>query len=143
MKIEKKRQYLLVDDDVTSNIICELNILKVDPQAAVVKFNDPEKALCWIREEYEPEDEGHTILFLDINMPSMTGWEFIEAFQKFKPQLKRTFFIYVLTSSIEDFSVERKKYSCINGILTKPLMREKLETLMKEEAILDLRNNLN
>lgn len=128
--MKKERQYVLVDDDATSNIICKLNIKKADPDAAIISFNDPEKALSCIKEKCVPDDRKTCILFLDLNMPSLTGWEFLDDFQKFDPEVQKKFLIYVLTSSIEDFSVERKKYPLISGIFSKPMTSDKLQEIM-------------
>ena len=122
----------MVDDDSTSNLICELNIKKMDPGALIRSFNVPEEALSCIKENCLPDEEALCILFLDVNMPTMTGWEFLEVFQDFCPSLQKKFVVYILTSSIEDFSEEKKKYPYVAGFLTKPLMRGKLEKVLKE-----------
>lgn len=137
MKMKKKRQYLLVDDDATSNLICELNIKKIDPGAVIHSFNDPDQALASIKENRIPDEENLGVLFLDINMPSMTGWEFLDEFRKFCPEIRSKFLVYILTSAIEDFSVQQKKYSCVTGFLTKPLMQGKLEALFEEFAAVE------
>lgn len=130
MKIKKKRRYLLIDDDATSNIICELNIKKADPQAAVKSYNDPEEGLTCIKEKCLPDEEGFYILFLDVNMPSMTGWEFLDNFQKLNPKVRKKFIIYILTSSIEDFSEKKRVYPEVVDIITKPIMAGKLKSIM-------------
>lgn len=142
-KMKKKRQYLLVDDDATSNLICELNIKKIEPQAAVRAFNDPGEALSCIKEYCLPDEDSICILFLDVNMPTMTGWEFLEAFRKVCPEIQNKFRIYVLTSSIEDFSKEKKLYPCVAGFLSKPLLRGKLEEILEEIAEVDVPGKMN
>ncbi|GAB2776197.1 response regulator [Salinimicrobium soli] len=130
--MKKKRQYLLVDDDTTSNLICELNIKKIDPEAEIRSFNVPEEALSCVKDVCVPNKEALCILFLDINMPSMTGWEFLDEFKRFCPEIRSKFVVYILTSSIEDFTTEKKKYSCVRDFLTKPLMRGKLEKVIED-----------
>lgn len=137
-RMKKKRQYLLVDDDATSNLICELNIRKVEPEVPIRSFRDPEKALSCIKEYCVPDADRICILFLDINMPSMTGWEFLDAFREICPELQKKFVIYILTSSIEDFSEEKKHYPHVAGFLSKPLLCEKLERVIEEMATIDL-----
>ena len=132
MKMKKRRQYLLVDDDATSNLICELNIRKLDVHAAINTFNDPEEALACIKDKCVPDDKMTCILFLDINMPGMSGWEFLDAFQNLCSKVREKFRIYVLTSSIEDFTEERMKYSYVSGFLSKPIRAGKLETILRE-----------
>lgn len=136
--MKKKRQYLLVDDDATSNLICELNIRKLDEQAAINSFNNPEEALACIKEKCVPGDKMICFLFLDVNMPGMSGWEFLDAFQNFCPKVREKFRIYVLTSSIEDFSEEKIKYPYVADFLSKPIMAGKLKTILAEAEEVDL-----
>ena len=130
-KMKKERQYLLIDDDATSNIICKLNIKKADPDAAVISFNDPEDALSCIKEKCVPDDKRVCILFLDINMPTMTGWEFLDKFQEFDPKVRSKFVVYILTSSIEDFSEEKKEYPDVADVLSKPITAGKLKKIVE------------
>lgn len=132
-----------MDDDVTSNLICELNIKKIEPEATVRAFNDAEEALSCIKEYCLPDEDSLCILFLDINMPSMTGWEFLDAFSQVSPAIQKKFRIYVLTSSIEDFSKEKKEYPRVVGFLSKPLLRGKLEDILEEIAELDVPGKMN
>ena len=130
-KMKKERQYLLIDDDATSNIICKLNIKKADPDAAVISFNDPEDALLCIKEKCVSDDKRVCILFLDINMPTMTGWEFLDKFQEFDPKVRNKFIVYILTSSIEDFSEEKKEYPDVADVLSKPITAGKLKKIVE------------
>ncbi|SDL04082.1 Response regulator receiver domain-containing protein [Salinimicrobium catena] len=129
--MKKERQYFLVDDDATSNLICELNIKRIDPLAAISSFNDPEEALYFIKKNCLPENR-ECVLFLDINMPSMTGWEFLDAFENFCPEIKRKIRIYILTSAIEEFSGEKKKYPYVSGFFSKPIMSKNLIRVLED-----------
>ena len=130
-KMKEKRHYMLVDDDATSNLISELNIKKIDPQAKIFSFNVPEDALQQVKEICIPEETA-CVLFLDVNMPTMTGWEFLEKFEEICPAIRSLIQVYILTSSIEDFNEEKEKYPWVKGFLSKPLMREKLEKVIQE-----------
>lgn len=132
MDTEKGLEYMLVDDDATNNLVCRLMISKFDASAPIEVFSSPEKGLEHIEhlsEKVEQESPKSIILFLDINMPTMTGWDFLDQFIKFSEKLKSQFQIYILTSAIEDFGLERKKYPFIKDILTKPLKKEDLAKL--------------
>lgn len=123
-------RYVVVDDDATNNLICEFAIRSFHKEAEVSLFREPEEALEAIR-NYSPGTEPcpDTILFLDVNMPAMTGWEFLEAFQQFDPAVRDRFVIYILTSSIEDFTEEAEKYPFIAGFRSKPLKTSCLEEI--------------
>ncbi len=60
-------------------------------------FAVPEKALAFIKKDFgKNSEEVHTVLFLDINMPTITGWEFLDVFTKFEESLKDQFTIYII-----------------------------------------------
>lgn len=124
------KNYLVVDDDSTNNLICDFTIRKFDRNAIIDSFQEPEKALMYIKEKYSKKGRLFpTILFLDINMPGMTGFEFLDEFKKFDEKVQDQFTIYILTSSIQDFDTQAKKYSFVAGFLSKPLKISYLEKI--------------
>ncbi|HSI69360.1 MAG TPA: response regulator [Gillisia sp.] len=129
----KKQRYMVVDDDTTNNMICEFTIKRFDKEGEIKMFAKPEEGLAFIKEEYSSTSEAlPTVLFLDVNMPTMTGWEFLDGFMKFDEVIKDQFTIYILSSSIEDFTAEAKIYTCIQDFLSKPLKISTLERIMKD-----------
>jgi CheY-like chemotaxis protein len=131
--MKKKLRYMVVDDDATNNMICKFTIKRFDIDADIKMFTVPEKALSFIKEDYGKTSEAvPTVLFLDINMPTMTGWEFLDVFMQLDESLKEQFTIYILSSSIEDFTKEAEIYNCIQGFLSKPLKIINLEAVKKE-----------
>lgn len=69
------------------------------------------------------------VIFLDLNMPVMDGWDFLEEFGKI--QAPQNVVIYILTSSIDPADTERaKQYSNVDSYLVKPLTLNKLKELM-------------
>ncbi len=123
---------MVVDDDPTNNMICEFTIKRFNREAEIKMFTVPEDALAFIKEVYGSTSEAlPTVLFLDVNMPTMTGWEFLDVFVQFVESVKEQFTIYILSSSIEDFTKEAKTYTCIQGFLSKPLNITNLERVGK------------
>jgi CheY-like chemotaxis protein len=131
--MKKKLRYMVVDDDATNNMICKFIIKRFDKEADINIFTAPEEALAFIKKNYCKTSEAvPTVLFLDINMPTMTGWEFLDVFTQFEESLKEPFTIHMLSSSIEDFTKEAEMYTCIQGFLSKPLKLINLESVNKE-----------
>ena len=70
-------------------------------------------------------------MLLDINMPIMNGWEFLDAFDNIGDNIKSGFKIYMFSSSIEIKDIERSKTrSIVSGYLMKPLLKEKIEEII-------------
>ncbi len=124
--MEKLQRYIIVDDDQTNNLICEYVIKDWDEKAQVQLFTDPEEALKSIGDA-NYDLEAPVLLFLDVNMPTMSGWEFLDVFKTFDEEVRSSFIIYILTSSTEDFSREAEKYPFVSGFLSKPLKKKDLE----------------
>jgi two-component SAPR family response regulator len=114
--------YMVVDDDRTNNLICQLMIQKFDASAEIKLFLKPEEGLEYI-ENYVDKP---TVLFLDVNMPTMSGWQFLDQFLEFKPEVKEKLHIYILTSAIQSFEKEKETYPFVKNILSKPLKKEYL-----------------
>lgn len=130
--ISSPQHYMVVDDDSTNNLICEFTIRKFNRNAIVSSHLEPEKALLYIEEDYIGlEKPKPTIMFLDVNMPGMSGFEFLDEFIKFDEGIQKQFTIYILSSSIEDFNYQAKKYPFVAGFLTKPLRIPHLEEIWK------------
>lgn len=118
---------MVVDDDFSNNLICQFIIRKFDPQASIQVFKNPEEALIHIKEIYTDNRERlHTFLFLDVNMPVMNGWEFLDKFREYDQYIKNQFTIYMLSSSVDDYEEEAVKYPMVSGFFSKPLKMEYL-----------------
>lgn len=124
-------QFLIVDDDVSNNFLCECAIHVLFPESSVQTFTNPEEALRVIGERYSSGyEKGSIVLFLDINMPQLSGWLFLKKFEKFDKQMRRQFVIYMLTSSIDPYDKQRAgSEPSIFGFLTKPLIVNELRKL--------------
>ncbi len=70
------------------------------------------------------------LILLDINMPVMDGWEFLEEYSKIKEKFEREIPIYVVSSSINPSDIEKAHgFAEVHGFVTKPLTFENLKQL--------------
>ncbi|WP_103069165.1 response regulator [Aquimarina sediminis] len=75
------------------------------------------------------------IIFLDLNMPIMDGWEFLENFTKIKNKLGKTITLYIVSSSINPVDIERAKgINSVEDYLVKPVTIEDLESIFLKEV---------
>jgi CheY-like chemotaxis protein len=119
-------RFITIDDDPVNNMICKLTIEMVVNNPEVVTFTSPQQGFEYIRGEYAVKGTtASTILFLDINMPGMSGWEFLERFDRLDSAVKEQIQIYILSSSV-DARDRSRSYTNKNvkEFLVKPLVHD-------------------
>lgn len=117
---------MLIDDDPIVNFIHSKVIQSQFPKSEVLVFNNGLTALEYIK--------GHRqlsyLIFLDLNMPVMNGWDFLNAVAAEESELALQ--IHVLTSSIDpQDKIRAQKNKLVNSYLSKPLKFEDLQNLAR------------
>src|SRR5665647_576992 len=103
-------RFIVIDDDLVNNLVCRIVIKSAGSQLEIQTFINPETGFGYIEKEYaDNENEMPTVLFLDINMPTWSGWEFLENFEKLGEKIKKQIKIYMLSSSIDTKDMERAR----------------------------------
>ncbi|HER40285.1 MAG TPA: response regulator [Salinimicrobium catena] len=125
-------QFLIVDDDNTNNLICKFTIKRFDKDAVIITYNKPEDALEFLKSDKFTSSNSITILFLDVNMPTMTGFDFLRTFGNIPEEIQNKVKIFMLTSSIEDYSSQAVVFPRIKGFFAKPLKLTYLEQIFAE-----------
>ena len=102
---------LLVDDDVLCNFLNERIISKIAKQSSIKKLYDGKQALEYFLSIFRENriDELPELVFLDINMPEMDGFEFLKKFNQINNPRKDSVKIYILTSSDSAIDKEESK----------------------------------
>lgn len=125
---------MLVDDNEIDNFINERMIMGCQFAETVYINTSTRSAIEFLRNLSTNEHlrEGHlpAIIFLDINMPILDGFRFIEEFEKMDPRLVEAIRIVMLTSSINPSDIERsRQHASVKGFIHKPLTEEALKSL--------------
>ncbi|MDN3202548.1 response regulator [Algoriphagus sediminis] len=116
------KNILLVDDDPINNLINQRLISKVELGEMTHEFLAGMSALEFLQ-KLDPSEKS--LILLDINMPVMNGWEFLDNYlDRFS---NRNDIILILSSSIDFLDrIKAQEYSIVSGFLEKPLTIEKL-----------------
>lgn len=125
------KRLLLVDDDETSNFLNEFLIKEMDIVDEVYVATNGQEALDFIYEQNETPQYPQ-LIFLDLNMPVMDGFEFLEEFEKIQQRSKQRVPIYILTSSNYFKDFERAKAFSVTGYIIKPLTEKKIREALEE-----------
>ncbi len=112
---------VLIDDDPISTFVTEKLIEKnVEEPVQFFKFTNARKAL---RELYKLRPN---YLFLDLNMPEMNGWDFLDSLNGESEGTE----IYILSSSVDERDINRAStYSMVKDYLSKPLIKKSISSI--------------
>ncbi|WP_022821958.1 response regulator [Hymenobacter norwichensis] len=124
---------LLIDDNSTSVFLTEMLLKREGVSSNIHSFFTAKEALRYIQQSLP--DRVPAIVFLDLNMPVMDGWEFLEALKPYEQQLAHRCHIYVLTSSLATADATKTKdYSLVSGLIHKPMDSQMLRVIWAEVA---------
>jgi len=121
----KLRTVMLVDDDPALNWISS-KIIELGGYAdKIIDFTNPLDGIEYLKSNAQDGNQQPCVLFLDINMPYMNGWDFLAELKVIVPELPKSTLIYILTSSDFNEDVEKSKtFSELSGYFVKPLAPE-------------------
>jgi two-component SAPR family response regulator len=124
-------RFLIIDDDPSNNFLCEIMLKKTIAGMEIRTFLQPEIAVDFIKKEYSNGNAVPTILFLDINMPVMTGWDFLETLEAFDDKIIQHFTIYIVSSSVDQMDKKRAvENPLVIDYIEKPVTVEKLKKIL-------------
>jgi CheY-like chemotaxis protein len=121
----------LIDDDpvfvyLTKKIICSIN-----GGCHIREFADGELAIDRLKQISNDNGELPDIIFVDLSMPVMDGWEFLNEYATLSPTFGKQIELFIVSSSISPQEVERSKtYPEVSDFLIKPVAKGKIAEII-------------
>lgn len=113
---------MLIDDSEADLLYTRIVLERSGLGCEVVAFESARDALAHLQ---APHDDGVRLILLDINMPGMNGFEFLEAWDCTPEAAARSAVVIMLSSSPHPDDTERaRRYERVRGYITKPIDRE-------------------
>jgi CheY-like chemotaxis protein len=127
--------FIIIDENELDCFIAGKIINFKDKSADVKVFRNAHLALDFIRITPEKTDKNPTVIFLDLQMPIMNGYQFVGEFENLPPKIQNEYRIIVLsvTRNVSDIS-RILSYPSVQSILEKPLTKEKINEVFNQLA---------
>jgi CheY-like chemotaxis protein len=120
---------LLIDDDEPTNFLNKMTLEQAGCTRQIHIAQSGQEALDYLRDATPRPD----LIFLDINMPAMDGWEFLERYRSLPPARKADIVLIMLTTSLNpDDELRTRAIPEVSGFENKPLNQEQLNNLLKK-----------
>lgn len=127
-----EREILVIDDDPIILMIHQIVLEFALPAVTCQYFSEAQKALHYIQQSIGTEKKF--LLFLDINMPVLSGWDLLAEIKN--SAVKENVYVVMVTSSVnEGDKIKAGDYCNIHSFISKPLKEEHIEKLREIEKI--------
>jgi len=127
-----KLKFTIIDDDPINIFLVKGIIKSFSADCEVNSFTDPDLALSYLL-NLKTEDFENLIIFLDLNMPVIDGWDVLNKLtEHYGNKLPSNTQLYILSSSDIKADIDKSKnYEIVNGFLTKPLKLEEVKKIIE------------
>lgn len=130
--MKKISSILLVDDDTATNFLHRMVIEECGICDNITEAGDGLEAINYLTTATETGYPQPELIFLDINMPRMDGWEFLSNYGDLPDECKGGAVIAMLTTSLNPDDRERaRQFDCVRCFENKPLDKSKLQRLLE------------
>jgi len=125
--MNKIKTLALVDDDAVFVYLTKIAIEETNLVDLIKVFENGLEAITFLEENKDNLAELPEVILLDLSMPIMNGWQFLEEFVMLNPSIGKKITIYVCSSSISPDDVNKaKSISEVTDFIVKPITKEKL-----------------
>ena len=122
---------LLIDDDPIYLLVAKKIIESAGFVGRLTVCADGQEAMYYLTGTEQNGDILPDIIFLDLDMPVMDGWSFLEEFEKFNNSLTKNIILYIVTSSPDAFEISKsRQYGSVKGYLIKPVLKAKFHQIL-------------
>lgn len=129
--VEPKFETVMIIDDNTIDIyISSRMITKNNFGKKVLEYSDSEEALKYLQKNQDTISALPQVIFVDIYMPGMSGFQFLEEYDKLSADLKNYCKVFIISSTIDDFDIARAQSDTnVVSFQVKPINKEFLDRI--------------
>ncbi|MEJ2883453.1 response regulator [Pedobacter sp. GR22-6] len=128
--MKKPNTVYVIDDDKIYTYLLSRQIKSVDFCDNTLIFNNGQEAINHLSPLQDSHDELPDVILLDLNMPVMDGWQFLDVFDTFK--LAKKIKVYIVSSSIDEADHQKAAGYDICNFYVKPISKENLAEIKRD-----------
>lgn len=127
----RHKSVLLVEDDPITIMVCERILQLTGFAESVSSATNGAEAIEYLSQLSQADKSAlPSVIFLDINMPVMNGWEFLENFESIRHYFDVMPIIYVLSSTVDPEDSRRaESFGIVQRFISKPLTKDILDSI--------------
>jgi CheY-like chemotaxis protein len=126
------KQVFLIDDDEVFVFLTKKIIERSEVDVQLSVFKNGQEAIDFLERAASDTELLPDVILLDLNMPVMDGWEFLSIYKTFNLREKKHIELYVVTSSISPYEVERaRNIKEVQEFIVKPIAKEKFKEIIE------------
>jgi CheY-like chemotaxis protein len=126
---QQKLNIFLVDDDHIYQFTAKKTLETMGLAEQVSVFMNGASAIQYIKDNLANHDALPDVIFLDINMPVMDGWQFVQEFEQL--EVAKPISVYMVSSSVDESDMKRsREFSVITDYIIKPVGRTRFQQLL-------------
>ena len=134
----------LIDDDPVYRLIAGKLLTKSEFFNTVEYFVNGQEGINALKEIIEQDGHLPGAIFLDIEMPIMSGWQFMDEFSRLPNECRDLVNVFIVTSSIADEDIKKaQQYPVIKKYISKPLTNETLSLVSKDLSLISKAQNVS
>ncbi|TZF84048.1 response regulator [Pedobacter sp. BS3] len=133
MEIHRYKTVLLVDDNYIDNLISRKLLENNDFSENIIIYESPQEALDFIQQALTENQNIPEIIFLDIRMPEISGFDFLKRLNAMDNILQHNIKIYMLSSSLDPTDLKKVEESkLVTNFIGKPLTSQSLTAIKND-----------
>jgi len=127
-----KSRVFIIDDDPIHQRIAQIMISKHNLFDEYFSYTEAQKALDFLQENKKNEETLPDVILLDLNMPVLDGWDFLDTFETLIKEFKKNIRVFIVSSSVDEKDLLRSKsYVAVKGFISKPLSPDIIRSIIE------------
>ncbi len=131
--MKEMKSICIIDDDKVYTYGVKKIIKSLTPEGNITTFENGRKAIEGIKKMMEQEHDLPDLILLDIDMPEMNGWDFLNEFESIRFEIKKAVEVFVISSRIDTKKQELYQVEWdekVSDFIKKPVQTETLKALL-------------